>query len=67
MCTRCCACRATLLLQAGAPITYVSQQLGHADAVITLRVYARYLPDAVRKEVDLRDRQPDATPRNQTT
>ena len=29
---------ASLLLQAGAPITYVSQQLGHADAAITLRV-----------------------------
>ena len=31
---------ATLLLSAGAPITYVSQQLGHGDASITLRVYA---------------------------
>jgi integrase len=50
------------LLQAGAPITYVSQQLGHADAAITLRVYAHYLPDASRKEVDLLDTQPDATP-----
>ena len=29
----------TLLLQAGAPITYVSAQLGHRDASITLRVY----------------------------
>lgn len=28
---------ASLLLQAGAPITYVSQQLGHADASITLQ------------------------------
>jgi integrase len=53
---------ATQLLQAGAPITYVSQQLGHADAAITLRVYAHYLPDASRKEVDLLDTQPDATP-----
>lgn len=42
---------ATLLLQAGAPITYVSQQLGHADASITLRVYAHYLPDPSRKDV----------------
>jgi integrase len=53
---------ASLLLQAGAPITYVSQQLGHADAAITLRVYAHYLPDGSRKEVDLLDTQPDATP-----
>ena len=31
---------ASLLLQDGAPITYVSKQLGHRDASITLRVYA---------------------------
>jgi hypothetical protein len=37
---------ASLLLQEGAPITYVSQQLGHHDASITLRVYAHWLPDA---------------------
>ena len=37
---------ASLLLQAGVPITYVSQQLGHRDASITLRVYAHWLPDA---------------------
>src|SRR5262249_11250236 len=37
---------ASLLLQEGAPITYVSQQLGHRDSAITLRVYAHWLPDA---------------------
>ncbi len=37
---------ASLLLQAGVPITYVSQQLGHRDASIRLRVYAHWLPDA---------------------
>ena len=36
---------ASLLLQAGAPITYVSRQLGHRDSAITLRVYAHWLPD----------------------
>jgi integrase len=46
---------ATHLLKAGAPITYVSQQLGHADASITLRVYAHYLPDASQREVDRLD------------
>jgi integrase len=46
---------ATLLLQAGAPITYVSQQLGHRDASITLRVYAHWLPDASRREADRLD------------
>ncbi len=54
---------ATLLLQAGAPITYVSQQLGHRDASITLRVYAHWLPDASRRESDRLDTlQPSATP-----
>jgi hypothetical protein len=40
----------------------VSHQLGHADASITLRVYAHYLPDASRRDVDLLDTQPSATP-----
>ena len=39
----------TLLLQTGAPITYVSQQPGHRDASITLRVYAHWLPDVSRR------------------
>jgi hypothetical protein len=41
-----CHTFASLLLQEGAPITYVSQQLGHRDPSITLRVYAHWLPDA---------------------
>ena len=36
---------ASQLLQDGAPITYVSRQLGHKDAAITLRVYAHWLPN----------------------
>ena len=54
---------ASLLLQDGAPITYVSQQLGHRDASITLRVYAHWVPDAsAAKAVDLLDdTQPSAT------
>lgn len=55
---------ATLLLQAGAPITYVSAQLGHRNASITLRVYAHYLPDGSQREADRLDTlQPSATPR----
>ena len=51
---------ASLLLQDGAPITYVSRQLGHKDASITLRVYAHWLPDtSARRGVDRLD---DATP-----
>jgi integrase len=54
---------ATLLLQAGAPITYVSQQLGHRDASITLRVYAHWIPDSSRREADRLDTlQPSAAP-----
>jgi integrase len=54
---------ATLLLHAGAPITYVSQQLGHHDASITLRVYVHWLPDVSRREADRLDTlQPSATP-----
>ena len=50
----------TSLLQDGAPIMYVSGQLGHKDASITLRVYAHSLPDASNdKLVDALD---DAAP-----
>jgi integrase len=42
---------ASLLLQRGAPITYVSRQLGHKDASITLRVYAHWLPDATNEKL----------------
>ena len=53
----------TLLLQAGAPITYLSAQLGHRNASITLRVYAHYLPSAAQQEVDRLDTtEPSATP-----
>jgi integrase len=58
---------ASLLLQAGAPITYVSAQLGHRDAAITLRVYAHALPTASLREVDRLDTpHPSQPPRNQT-
>jgi integrase len=55
---------ASLLLQAGAPITYVSRQLGHKDPSITLRVYAHWLPEATSERgVDrLDETQPSATP-----
>jgi len=50
-------------LQTGAPITHVSQQPGHRDASITLRVYAHWLPDVSRRVDRLDPLQPDATPR----
>ena len=54
---------ARLLLQEGAPITYVSRQLGHRDASITLRVYAHWVPDvSTARAVNLLDdAQPSAT------
>ena len=33
------------------PITYVSRQLGHRDASITLRVYGHWLPDGSREKL----------------
>jgi integrase len=55
---------ASLLLQQGAPITYVARQLGHHDASMTLRIYAHWLPDGSgAKAVDLLDgAHADATP-----
>jgi integrase len=55
---------ASLLLQGGVPITYVSRQLGHKDSAITLRVYAHWLPESTAwKGVDcLDDTRPSATP-----
>ena len=46
---------ASVLLQRGAPITYVSQQLGHKDAAITLRIYLHWLPHSGGNLVDLLD------------
>jgi integrase len=37
---------ATLSLLEGAPLAYVSKQLGHADKAITLRVYTHWLPES---------------------
>lgn len=40
---------ASLLLSAGAPITYVSAQLGHVNPSTTLRYYARWIPNKGRR------------------
>ena len=37
---------ATFALQAGRPVRWVADILGHADPAFTLRVYAHVLPDA---------------------
>ena len=41
---------ASQLLSNGANILYVSQQLGHADASITLKVYAKWIPTAGQQQ-----------------
>jgi integrase len=44
---------ASLLLSAGAPLLYVSQQLGHKKPTTTLRYYAKYVLSGDRRWVDL--------------
>lgn len=44
---------ACLRLAAGAPVTYVAEQLGHATPVTTLRFYARWVPSPGRRWVEL--------------
>ena len=47
---------ASLLLADNAPITYVSQQLGHANGSTTFRFYARWIPSRGKRWVDVLDR-----------
>jgi Phage integrase family len=47
---------ASLLLAAGAPITYVSAQLGHVNPTTTLRHYAKWIPSQGRRWVEVLDR-----------
>jgi len=41
---------ASLLLAQGAPVTYVSNQLGHANPHITMQVYAHWIPSESQRE-----------------
>ena len=43
-------------MAAGAPITYVSAQLGHANPSTTLRHYAKWIPSQGRRWVEVLDR-----------
>jgi integrase len=49
---------ASLMLMRGAPLTFVSHQLGHANPTTTLRYYARWIPGEGDQFVDLLE--PDA-------
>ena len=44
---------ASLLLSAGAPLLYVSQQLGHRKPTTTLRYYAKWIPSGDQRWVEL--------------
>jgi integrase len=46
---------ASFYISRGVPVTTVSERLGHADAAITLRVYARSLPGDDRRAADVWD------------
>ncbi len=41
---------ASQLLAQGEPVTYVSQQLGHANPQITFRVYAHWIPNKSQRK-----------------
>jgi len=41
---------ASLLLAQGEPVTYVSNQLGHANPQITLKVYAHWVPNKSQRQ-----------------
>lgn len=43
---------AVLLLQAGEPVPYVSQQLGHSSIQVTVDIYGRFIPGANRQAVE---------------
>jgi integrase len=52
---------ASMLIEAGEPLTYVQQQLGHHSPAFTLKIYGHLLPRGTRRAVDALD---DATIRN---
>lgn len=53
---------ASMLIEAGEPLTYIQQQLGHHSPAFTLKVYGHLLPRAGRRGVDVLD--DSATTRN---
>src|SRR5262245_40628910 len=53
---------ASLLLSAGEPLLYVSQQLGHAKPTITLQYYARWIPSGHNHRVNVLDSDTVMTP-----
>jgi integrase len=54
---------ASLLLQDGVPLAYVSEVLGHGSVAVTAKVYAHALPNANRGALNRLDPTPSRTPR----
>lgn len=52
---------ASMLIEAGEPLPYIQEQLGHHSAAFTLKVYGHLLPRRGRRGVDVLD---DTTIRN---
>ena len=44
---------ASILIEAGEPLTYIQQQLGHHSPAFTLKAYGHLLPRAGRRGVDV--------------
>ena len=55
---------ASLLIQQGAPLAYVKEQLGHYSISITVDTYGQLVPGGNRAEVDKLDGLENATIRN---
>ena len=49
---------AILMIQAGAPLTYIRDQLGHSSIKVTVDIYARWLPRGDKTYVDRLDQSP---------
>jgi integrase len=50
------------MLAAGADLAYVSNQLGHANPSITLRIYSHWVPGTRRVTTSVLDTKPASTP-----
>ena len=53
---------AVMLMQRGAPLPYVKEQLGHSSIQITVDIYGRWLPTGDKGFVDALDRASDSAP-----
>ena len=57
---------ASIMLSDGAPLLYVSKQLGHANPDITLRIYSRWIPSESVTHSSIMDGKPSKDPVEKT-